>query len=398
MKRTALLVVLLLPVLAVAQADALEAQKLQLEKLRGEVADQVQFKAYELLDELVLAWQATPPFALDTPVVLADVSVPVGFGTGLTALIENHFLDVLLKNPGSHVRPALCPACTAMVVHSGAKGTVLARGVDSPETLAQAGLLTGAKHALFLDFEIEGSALVLRARITSLTPDLPIVAAKTLTTTTSAAAMLRAGEHLKTADEARAEYLDALNSRGVFLVPLRLGLTTFSPPADDGFMQQASSPLAWLQSGIEVSLTRARGWTASVLAGFTWAPQVHVGWSLHARFARLLGLASSLTTPDVYVFIGGGLFTLYGPGALAFKAKNPTVDDVVNVLQPGKEPSQSVGTAQLGLELRVKNRVGGTFFIETAPWLDGAPAIGTLFSVFGLFNFHAFGFEVTFWF
>lgn len=374
--------------------ETVDAQKLQLERLRAEVADQVQFKAYDLLDELVLAWKAKPVFELDTPVVLAEVSSPVGFGTGLTALIENHFIDVLLKNGGTHLVPSHCPACTAMVVHSGPKGTVLARGVDTPEALTSAGLASGAKYALFLDFEIEGAALVLRARITALTPELPIVAARTLTTTTSSAALLRAGEHLKSADEARAEYLEAINPRGIFVVPVKLGIQTFSPPS--GQPVQAA-PMVWVQSGLEVSLTRARGWVASVLAGFTWAPQTYVGWSLQARIERLLGVASSLTTPDAYIFLGGGLFTLYGMGALALKDRIPTADDVALALQPGREPSQSVGVIQLGFELRIKNRVGAAFYIESAPWLDTAPAIGRLIDL-GIIRFHSFGVEVSFWF
>lgn len=388
------LVALLAPALASAQSDALESQKLKLEQLRAEVADQVQFKAYDLLDELVLAWKERPVFPLDTPVVLAEVSVPVGFGTGLTALIENHFLDVLLQNQGTHVVPAHCPACTAMVVHSGAKGTLVARGVDNPEALASAGLLSGARHALFLDFEIEGSALVLRARITALTPALPIVAAKTLSSATTAAALLRAGEHLKTAEEARAEYLEALNSRGIVLVPLRFKIQTFATPSGG---QARSVPLVWAQSGVEVALTRSRGWTASVLAGIHWAPQSSVGWSLQARFSRLLGLSSSLTTPDVYVFFGGGMFTLYGVGALAFKGSTPTLEELADAVTPGHEPSATVGTAQVGFEIRVKNRVGGAFYLESAPGLDSSPSIGRFIDL-GVLRFHSYGFEVTFWF
>ena len=395
MSRLLALWLALTPTFAAAQADALAAQKEQLERLRAEVADQVHLQAFDLLDELVLEWKARPIFALDTPVVLAEVSVPVGFGTGLTALIENHFLDVVLQNPGTHLVPAHCPACTAMIVHSGARGTIVSRGVDSPETLAGAGLLTGAKHALFLDFEIEGSALVLRARITSLSADLPIIAAKTLTTTTSAAALLRSGENLKTAEAARAEYLEAINSRGILLVPLRLGLETFATP--EGQNAQ-SAPMAWVKSGLEVALTRARGWLASVLLGITWAPQSHVGWSIHGRISRLLGLSSSLTAPDAYVFIGAGLFTLYGPGALAFRSTTLTLDQITTALQPGREPSQSIGDMQLGLEIRVKNRVGVAGFIALAPFLDTSPSIGDVINIFNLIRFHSFGIEVSFWF
>lgn len=396
--RALTLAMTLAPALALAQADALESEKLQLEKLRAEVADQVQFKGTDLIDELVLGWKQKPVFELDTPVVLAEVSVPVGFGTGLTALLENHFLDVVLKNPGTHVIPAHCPACLATVVHSGQQGTVLSRGVDDPATLEHAGMLTGAKHAVFLDFEIEGSALVLRARVTALTRDLPIVFARTLTTTTSAAPLLRAGEHLKTQQEARDEYLEALNSRGIFFVPVRLNLTTFAKPDDNtGTGVAQSAPLVWLESGIDVAMTHSRGWMASVLAGFNWTPQTNVGWSLQARLERLLGLTSSLTAPDFYVFLGGGLFTLYGPGALTFKSSVPTTQDLLSALVPGREASQSVGMITLGVEFRIKNRVGGTLYAASMPWLDFSPNVGRYLDL-GIIKFHSLGFEVSFWF
>jgi hypothetical protein len=385
-----LLLFALAPALVLHQADAVEAQKVQLEKLRVEVADQVQLQAFDLVDELVLQWRAKPVFALDTPVVLAEVSVPVGFGSGLTAMIENHLLTVLLANRETHLLPTHCPACTAMVVHSGAKGTVVSRGVDDPEVLSGAGLSSGAKHALFLDFEMEGSALVLRARLTALEPSLPIVAARTLTTTTSAAAMLRDGAHLKTAEEARAEYLDVLNGRGLFLVPARVGVQIFARP-NDGTVQ--SAPLVWVQSGLEVALSRARGWTASLLAGVTYAPESFFGWSLHARFARLLGLASSLTLPDVYVFLGGGVFTLYGSGALIFRDRIPTAADLAGALIPGRQPSTTIGSFQVGVELRIKNRVSASFYLESAPYLDFAPAVGRVINL-GVISFHSYGFEV----
>ena len=54
---------------------------------------------------------------------------------------------------------------------------MVTRGYDDPEALAQAGVSSGAKHALFLDFEAEGASLVLRARITTLDQSLRIVSA-----------------------------------------------------------------------------------------------------------------------------------------------------------------------------------------------------------------------------
>jgi len=204
--------------------DDVDSRERQLDLLRAEVGSQVQLQAAELIDELVYGWTLRAPFDVDTGVVLAGVSVPVSLGTGLEAYLENHLAGLVTRNPRTHVQLVHCPACSAWVVHSGSKGTVVTRGFDAPEALSQAGLSSGAKHALFLDFEAEGSSLVLRARITTLDTTLRIVAARTLSTATSAPAMLRESERLTSVAEARKEYLEALGGRGLFLVPVRVGV------------------------------------------------------------------------------------------------------------------------------------------------------------------------------
>src|SRR5438874_1693348 len=80
-----------------------EARTAELEALRHEVAGQIQLQAYDLLDELVYGWTQEPIFTVDTPLVLADINVPVGFGSGLQALLENHFAALLLNNARTHV-------------------------------------------------------------------------------------------------------------------------------------------------------------------------------------------------------------------------------------------------------------------------------------------------------
>ena len=91
---------LLLVWLGSAWAGPLEdAQAAELERVRGEVAGQIQLKAYDLVDELVYGLTQEPPFAEPTPVVLAGVTVPVGLGTALQARLETHLSGVLLANP-----------------------------------------------------------------------------------------------------------------------------------------------------------------------------------------------------------------------------------------------------------------------------------------------------------
>jgi hypothetical protein len=381
---------------AAEDSSLTESQKVQLEEVRAEIAAQVQFQAYTLLDELIFDWSQHPVFETATPVVLADVSVPVSFGSGLQALIENHVTTLLMKNTTAHVTLVHCPACTAMVVHSGSKGTIVSRGVDDPQALIQAGLLTQTKHALFLDFEMEGEALVLRARITSLEPTLPIAYAKTVTTTTSVAALLRDPEHLKSAKEARTEYLDILENRSRYSVPVHFGLRTYAKN-NNGNSAFVPVPFFWLEIGIEAALTQARAWLGSFSLGLTWLPQAHIGASAHARIARLItGSASSLTHPDLYGFIGGSLLYIQGNSALGFRDQLVDFNALLNQARSA-EPQVFFGAFQLGLELRLKNRIGLSAYLESLPALDRAVNVGSYIDL-GLIKFHSFGVEVLFCF
>ncbi len=47
--------------------EVAEQQRAQMEKLRGEIASQLQLQAYDLLDELVYGWTQQPVFELETP-------------------------------------------------------------------------------------------------------------------------------------------------------------------------------------------------------------------------------------------------------------------------------------------------------------------------------------------
>lgn len=388
------LMIAVLPTTVVAAEPAIsDAQRAQLEALRGEIAAQIQLQAYDLLDELVFGWTEQPVFALETPLVLADVSVPVGFGSGMRALIENHFASLIVKNPRTRVALTYCPQCTSVVVHSGARGTIVSRGVDEPEALSKAGTLSGSRHALFLDFEIEGAALVLRARITSLEPALPIIYAKTLSTSTSSPALLRSGDRLKSAAEAHQEYVNALQGRGLYQVPIRIGVRTYAT----GSGQVRAAPMPWLQAGVEGSLTQARAWTGSFSVGFSWTPQLHTGWLAQGRLSRLLsGPASSLTGPDLYAFVGGSVISIHGPSALVFQDEVPDLDDLLALLTGGG-PDATFGALQLGLDLRVKNRIGVGVYLESLPALNDAPAIGDYLDL-GILRFHSLGVEVTFCF
>ena len=391
----AALIALLLLVLPVQAQDTVGDQQLaELERVRAQVADQVQLAAYDLVDELVVGWLADPVFGAPTNVVLAGVTVPVGLGTGLQALVETHVAAVLGANPSANVQLVHCPTCTAVVVHSGPEGTVVSRGYDNPAVFEELGAVSG-KHALFLDIEAEGAWLVLRARITQLTPDLPIVWSRTLSTSTSAAAMLRSPTALKSAEEARQEYLEVLRGRDAFTVPLRLGVRTYAQP--DGTGGTAPPPFLWLQTGLEVATTEAHTWTSSILLGYSYIPQAYQGLMVQGRVSRLLtGRTRSLTRPNLYGYVGAAAFSVWGAATAAFANEVLTTDQVI-ASDEGRDPRNAFGGLHAGLDLRIGHRVGISSFVETLPAFNDSENMG-FYLLLGNRSFQSFGTEVTFCF
>lgn len=371
-----------------------EARMAELDRLRAQVADQIQLAAYDLIDELVYGWTQEPVFDKPTPVVVAGVTVPVGLGTGLSALVEDHLASVVGQNPTTNVQLVYCPSCTAVVVHSGPEATVLSRGIDDPRVLAELGGDTG-RLALFVDIEAEGTWLVLRARLTRLTPDLPIVWSHTIATSASTPALLRQAQDLKSADEARQEYLDALAARGPLLVPLRFAVRTYAQPDDEAGVPPP--PFLWLQSGVELATNEARVWTASMLVGYSFIPQAYQGLMGQARVSRLLtGRARSLTAPNLYGFVGGAVIAVWGPATAPFQGETLTADDIIVALDE-EGPRTSFGALHAGLDLRLGERIGLSAALETMPTLYSSDNIGTYLRFAGI-EFHSVGSEVTFWF
>ena len=374
-----------------AADDVERAQLAELDRVRSLVANQVQLAAYDLVDELVYGWTQEPPFENTTPVVLAGVTVPVGLGTGMQALLENHISGVVTLNPTTNVQLVHCPQCTAVVVHSGPEGTVISRGMDDPTVLAELGAGTG-KHALFIDVEAEGAFLVLRARLTRLTPDLPIVWSHTLSTSSSTPALLREPTDLKSSAEAREEYLDALHDRGPLTIPVRLAARSYARP--DGQFGVAPPPFLWLQSGVELGSNDARAWTSSLLVGFSFIPQAYQGLMGQARVSRLLtGRVRSHTRPDLYAFMGGAVMTVWGPSTAPFREEVLTADEIITALT-GEGPRTTFGTYQVGIELRMGNRIGMSGFLETIPSLRRSNNLGEYLRFAGI-GFQTFGTEVT---
>lgn len=376
---------------AAAQTPVEAAQQTELLRARALAADQVQLLAYDLVDELVLGWSQAPPFPEPTAVVLAQVTVPAGLGTGLQALVENHLSATLADHPASHLQLVHCPACTAVVVRSGPEGTVLGRGVDDPALLSQ---LAGEveRQALFLDIEAEGASLVLRARLTRLEPNLPITWSRTISSAAGVPALLRDPTALKTAEQARQEYLATLRGRGPIDIPVRLTVRTYKRPTDGP--GTAPPPFIWLQTGVELSPSPARAWTGSLLLGYSFLPQSYQGILAQARVNRLLtGRVRSTTRPDLYAFAGAAVINVWGDAVAAFQDEALSTDDILTAADD-EAPRRLFGAAHLGLDLRLGPHIGASGFLELMPEYSGSENLGAYIRI-GDIRFQAMGIEVT---
>jgi len=381
-----------------AHAQAPTSQQIrqaQVETLRKQMTNQIQLQANELLDQLVYDWKKTPAFPAATAVVLADVTAPTGFGSGFEALLENHIAQLLIQNPDTNITLAHCPSCRALTVHSEKSGTIISRGIDDPASLLKISASFKSKYALFLDFEAEGTALVLRARMTQLSDELPIVFARTLSTKTSSAPLLREPDALLDAKTVREDYVNTLKERGRLAFPIRLAVSSFAPP-DGGVV--SVPPFYWISAGVEMALTNARAWKGSLSVGGNYIPVTYSGFLIQARASRLLsGRATSITRPNVYGFIGVSLGTIFGPTALAMGDEVPSVTQVLAIANGLNSSFINYPTFQSGLEVKVGNRLGIALTAENAITLDSSPQIGR-FVNFGIFRVNAIGGEVSFTF
>jgi hypothetical protein len=411
LKRIALLLLPLTPITSARADDAIRPEEFdELETTRAAVASELQLMAADLLDEQIFAWKSSPLFIAETNVVLAGVTVPLGTGAGLSAWLENHAAELFIKNPDTRMRLVHCPDCTALTTYSNPKGTVMARGLQIHELLAKTGADKRAQHAIFFDFEAEGSQLVLRTRVTEVRENLPIIYARTITNSTASAALLRAPTELKSAVDARREYLEILREKPLFSFPLRVEIQNFAESDDsysysysdpDGKPQYGGTltppPLVWFTAGAEAAFSQARAWTAEFNVGFTNQINSHDGWLVGGRFSRLIsGSARSLTRPDLYLVLGGSVISLRGSTAAAFRKDPQSMSDWMDDKKRDQSRS-SFANYRFALESRVKNRVSATLFLEWIPSLENSTSFGDYLD-FGLGEFQIAGMGVGFWF
>ena len=379
---------------AQATSETVEENRLtQLATLRSTLTNQLHLQAYELIDEMVYEWKERPLFEQPTEVVVASVNAPIGYGAGLMTLLENHLYAVILENQDTNIDLVECSACSDMVVHSGSEATVISRGIDQPRALDRI-LPRLPAYALHLDLEAEGAALVLRARLTKLDQGQRIHWARAYTPTVGSTALLRSNQRLISAEEARQEYLDLLRGDEVIMIPFRLGLHSFA----SGENNTINPPLFMLQTGIELSPTFARAWSASFLGGIIYLPDTYIGMIGQTRIYRLItGNHRSIAGPDLYFFVGADIITVSGEAIVSLKPEETSFADLLVATNPEIKPRATFGGFQVGLELRVNNRIGLTAGLKTIPSLRDSSNMGRFFRS-NIVDFHSLTTEVAFWY
>jgi hypothetical protein len=81
---------------------------------------------------------------------------------------------------------------------------------------------------------------------------------------------------------------------------------------------------------------------------------------------------------------------------LVFQDQVLNLEDLTSQLL-GVDPQALFGAVQLGLELRIKNRIGASVFVESLPSMNTAPSIGRYVDL-GPLQIHSLGVEVSFCF
>ena len=360
------LIMLLMALLCTATAKGQESEAVHLD---------IRLMAADLVDELVFDWKKEAPFATKRTVALADITGPVGLDDRFGVLVENRLLELLRVNPDLPLELTHCAVCRRMIVKSTVQGTLITRGIDTPEVLAGLVEASPDQLALSLNFEAEGRALVLRARIFELQGAQAIVWAKTFSTSSSARRVLRDGSNLISLTEARRQQDELLRGQDPIELTTRITVRRFefNPGSGiDGALNAA--PLPFVEQAFEGVLNPDRSSRAGLILGFTSLADSMSAWSVGGRFAWLIGRKRpSLSNPDFYGLMGFQFIRMRGPGALSFSEKQLDVNRIINTQD---EPKASLVAWRLGFEAHIKHRYGFMTFLEYIPQLRDSEVYG----------------------
>ena len=90
------------------------------------------------------------------------------------------------------------------------------------------------------------------------------------------------------------------------------------------------------------------------------------------------------------------LSTVWGPATASFRNNSLTLDEILSDIDLD-EPRATFGAVHVGAELRLGNRVGFGFFLETLPQFTSSRNFGR-YTTLGPIEAHSIGAEVAFCF
>jgi len=339
----------------------------------------------DLVDELVYEWKKKSPATDPLQLILAEIIAPVGLDDRFQLAVENRLYEVLRLNPDLPITLVHCSLCSRMVAKSTPQGTIITRGIDQMDALVELEKQMPGRIALALHFEAVGRELQLRARIFQLQPPQKIIWAMTLSTSMSARRALQDPTRIIGLDEARREQNEIIAGRSPISISTRPVLRMFN--SANSAVQVA--PLPFFEQSVESQLLPERKVTSAITFGFSSLKDSLSAWTVGGHVAKLLG-ESSLTQPDLHMFLGVHYIRMRGPTAAVFSADGENL--FLQQIRPGAEPKASLVAFRLGLEVHVKYRLGMLVFLENIPLLKESKTVDTK-SGFG-FPYHAMGWGV----
>lgn len=279
---------------------------IQAERARATVAMKLHLMATDILDELVYRWTSKPPLAKPSEVVIMAITSPMGLNQQFTAFLENHFHRLVIQNPKSNVIPVYCGTCSTLTAFASPRGTIIAPGAAIADLKGDD---LAASFALYLDFSIEKSQLLLRSRLVALDDHRRIIHAETIATDSGQPPSLRLPGRLASLEQVRKEYVEILTQQE--RTRLALGTKVMMIDLKDELV--LIPPIPWLLVGLDVYPSDQRQWYMNLSLGMASIPEEVNGTLVQGRYARhIYPEHSNLIQPDIYGFFSLEYFELKG--------------------------------------------------------------------------------------
>jgi hypothetical protein len=344
----------------------------------------IRLMGVDLVDEFIYEFGKELPLEGGAKVILGSITGPVGLDDRFKIMMENRIFQLIRANPDLNIKLVYCGICGQFVAKSTPHATYISQGLYQPEILDQLREQGSDRLVMALNFEAEGRELVLRVSIFSLAKDLPIIWAKTYSTSLSARRTLRQDSPLIGLETARRQQQDILEGRDNLEFVTRVLVRIYN--SADATVNVI--PLPFAEQSFEVALLPKKNFRAGFSLGFMSIKDSMSAFSVGGGVQKLLfAQRPSLVHPDLYWSFGFNYIRMRGPGALPYGIKDL---NIAQIIEPESEPKASLVAYRLGLETHVKYRLGFMAFLEYVPNLKNSETIAQ--DSFLAIPYHNYGF------